>query len=44
MQNPVFAQLYYTKTLKTPTCFDAPGIIIIREFVYQLILYKTLND
>jgi hypothetical protein len=37
----VFTQLYYTKTLKTFTCFDPCGIVI-RESERQMILYKTL--
>jgi hypothetical protein len=48
--NFVFTWLYYSKTLKVPTCFDPWGIII-RESVNQLtihklttcILYKSLD-
>jgi len=37
-----FTQLYYIKTLINPTCFNPCGIII-REYVHQMILYKTLT-
>jgi len=32
MHNILFAQLYYIKTLKSPTCFD-PCVIIFRQSV-----------
>ena len=43
MHSLVFTQLYYIKTLKTPTCFD-PCEIIIGESVNQTIVYKILSN
>ena len=43
MHNLIFKQLQYTKTLKTTISFGSYGIII-RESVYQIILYKMLNN
>jgi hypothetical protein len=33
----------YIKTLKTPTCFNACGIVIM-ESAHQVILYETLTN
>ena len=35
----LYIQLFYTKTLKTATCFDPCGTII-SDCVHQIILYK----
>jgi hypothetical protein len=39
----VLTQSYYIKTLETFTCFDSCGIII-REFIHQVTLYKTITN
>jgi len=44
MHSLVFAQLYYIKTLKSPTRFSPCWIIIMMESVSQMILYETLNN
>jgi len=44
MHSLVFTQLYYIKTLKSPTHYIPCWIIIMMESVFQMILYKTLNN